>query len=350
MKIWVGRLFVVSILAALVFGLSATVLLNRFLDSPMNLPASGIILEVAKGSHLKRVSRDLARLGVIDDPRYLSLGARLSGQGNVILAGEYRLDRPLTPRELLLLLASGQVIQYSVTLIEGWTLAQAVSELGKEENLLHELSANKPDLWREQLGVDSRYERLEGLFAPDTYYFHKGMSDVDVLKLAHKQLLEVLEEEWQHRAENLPFKTAYEGLVLASIIEKETGLASERGRISAVFVNRLRRAMRLQTDPTVIYGLGDTYQGNLTRKHLRQKTAYNTYVIKGLPPSPIALAGRESIHAAFNPLQDDSLFFVAVGDGSHYFSTTIEEHNKAVREYQKFRRSKTYRSSPKREE
>mgnify|MGYP000117690741 FL=1 len=193
------------------------------------------------------------------------------------------------------------------------------------------------------LGLEAT-SHLEGQFYPDTYNFHKGDSDLDILKRAHNRLKTILGEEWAARQKDLPLESAYEALILASIIEKETGVPEERPEIAGVFVRRLQKKMRLQTDPTVIYGLGDNYQGNITRKHLRQDTIYNTYRISGLPPTPIALVGRAAIHAALNPKPGKSLYFVAKGDGSHYFSATLEEHNKAVRKFQLKRRS-DYRSS-----
>jgi UPF0755 protein len=185
----------------------------------------------------------------------------------------------------------------------------------------------------------------EGRFFPDTYRYVRGMSDLDLLKQASARLDQVLDEEWSRRAERLPYRKPYDALIMASMVEKETGVAEERGQIAGVFVRRLRSGMRLQTDPTVIFGLGERYNGNLTRAHLLEATPYNTYVIDGMPPTPIALAGREAIHAALNPAAGRSLYFVARGDGSHVFSETLEQHNSAVREYQLKRRA-DYRSSP----
>jgi UPF0755 protein len=194
------------------------------------------------------------------------------------------------------------------------------------------------------LNLGDEIKHLEGQFYPDTYTYHKNDSDIDILKRAHQRLQMILEEEWLKRDKKLPLKTSYEALTLASIIEKETGAAHERSEISGVFIRRLNTKMRLQTDPTVIYGLGERYKGNLTRKHLKEKTAYNTYRINGLPPTPIAMVGQDAIHAAVNPKAGKSLYFVAKGDGTHQFSETIRAHNNAVRKYQLKRRA-GYRSS-----
>ena len=195
----------------------------------------------------------------------------------------------------------------------------------------------------QRLGLDGQHP--EGRFFPDTYRYVRGMSDSDLLRQAHEKLTRVLDEEWQQRAEGLPYREPYQALIMASLVEKETGAAHERGEIAGVFIRRLRLGMLLQTDPTVIYGLGERYTGNLTRAHLREPTPYNTYTNPGLPPTPIAMVGREAIRAALNPRAGDSLYFVARGDGTHVFSRSLDEHNRAVREYQLKRRA-DYRSSP----
>jgi UPF0755 protein len=230
-----------------------------------------------------------------------------------------------------------------VTLIEGATVKEMLASLADHETLEKTLSATDAITLSTELGLN--VDSTEGLFLAETYYFERGATDRELLLRAHRQLNELLEKHWQNRDVNLPLKSSYEALILASIIEKETGLSSERGQISGVFVRRLNRGMRLQTDPTVIYGLGERYQGNLTRKHLKESTPYNTYRIPALPPTPIALVGEEAIVAALNPEPGKSLYFVAKGDGSHQFSDTLEQHNRAVREYQ-LKRRKDYRSTP----
>ncbi len=213
----------------------------------------------------------------------------------------------------------------------------------EEEKLQKSLNGLPDPILIERLGVEGN--SLEGWFFPDTYQYTVDMSDADILKAAHRKMQLILDEEWQQRDQNLPYKNAYEALIMASIVEKETGAAEERPAIAGIFVRRLQKGMKLQTDPTVIYGLGDAYKGNLTRKHLLEDTPYNTYTRTGLPPTPIALPGREAIHAAMHPQQGDSLFFVGKGDGHHYFSATLAEHEKAVRQYQ-LTRKKDYHSAP----
>ena len=241
------------------------------------------------------------------------------------------------------LLASGRVIQYQVTLPEGITVAQALAILRRESDLEVDLSgADDPRL----LALAEPFGHLEGLFFPDTYHYARGASDWQILQRAHDAMLDILEVEWQQRADGLPYETAYQALIMASIIERETGLPEEREQIAGVFVRRLQQGMRLQTDPTVIYGVGDEFDGNLRRAHLQDEgNAYNTYRHGGLPPSPIALPGRAAIRAALHPAQGSALFFVARGDGGHVFSDTLAEHEAAVRRYQ-LQRRQDYRSSP----
>jgi UPF0755 protein len=237
----------------------------------------------------------------------------------------------------------GEVVQYSLTLVEGWSFRQVRTALERQSKLELTLTGLSDAQLMARLGYPG--VNPEGRFFPDTYRFVRGMSDLDLLKQAYVRLEQVLAEEWQGRADGLPYKAPYDALIMASIIEKETGVPEERGEIAGVFVRRLRIGMRLQTDPTVIYGLGERYNGKLTRAHLREPTAYNTYVIDGMPPTPIAMVGREAINAALHPVAGKSLYFVARGDGSHVFSNSLEAHNRAVREYQLTRRE-DYRSSP----
>lgn len=277
----------------------------------------------------------------------LRIYGRLTGISTKIKAGEYLFDSDDSYRSALEKMINGEVVTYQVALIEGKSLREVVDSLHQVPGLLREL----PEGWHDRdvldlLGIDG-YASAEGLFFPDTYQYQKGMSELDVLRKAHTRMLRYLDKAWSAHSASKWLKNPYEALILASIVEKETGEPSERRAIAGVFIRRLEKGMRLQTDPTVIYGLGERFKGNLTRKHLREKTPYNTYTNYGLPPTPIALAGAAAIDAAMNPDRStNALYFVARGDGTHYFSETLAEHNKAVKEYQLYKRKKVYRSSP----
>ena len=302
-------------------------------EAQTNAQSEPRVFEIRPGTRLRQLATRLTDEGLIKDPYFfiaLAYEKQLQGQ---IKAGEYALTEGMRPLDLLRLFASGRSIQYPVTLIEGWTFRDALESLADHETLQTELTGLPESEIMQRVGIDEPHP--EGWLFPDTYLVARASTDVDVLKRAHERMQRVLNEEWQQRAEGLPLKTPYEALILASIIEKETGLAEERPDIAGVFVRRLQRGMRLQTDPTVIYGMGEAYDGNIRRADLRQATPYNTYVIDALPPTPIALPGREAIHAALHPADGDTLYFVARGDGSHHFSPTLEEHNCAVRQYQR---------------
>jgi UPF0755 protein len=303
-----------------------------WLGDPLPLQ-SDTVFEIRAGSSFSAVSRQLADAGILENPRLFSWYARLSGDAERIRAGEYRVAADTSPRELLEQFVAGDVLLYSFTIVEGWTARELIAALAHHEAVAATLDYEDWPALLERLGTG--YADPEGLFLPETYRFPRGTSDVELLSQAHKMLEAALSEEWAARQPDLPLSTPYEALTLASIIEKETALADERPRIAGVFVRRLRLGMRLQTDPTVIYGLGDEFDGNLTRRHLRTDTPYNTYTRRGLPPGPIALPGRAAISAALNPADGDELYFVAtgLGDGSHKFSATIDEHEAAVREY-----------------
>jgi UPF0755 protein len=312
-------------------------------QQPLALPAQGLHLAVLPGDSLRAVTDRLHRDGVLQHPQLLTLYARWTGLDQQIKHGEYLLEPVMTAKTLLELLASGRVIQYQVTLPEGISLAQALAILQQQEEL--EATLSGPDDTR-LLELAAPYGHSEGLFFPDTYHYARGATDWQILQRAHTALLDILDTEWQGREQELPYETPYEALIMASIIERETGLPEERDQIAGVFVRRLQLGMRLQTDPTVIYGVGSEFDGNLRRTHLQDEdNAYNTYRHAGLPPSPIALPGRASIHAALHPAAGEALFFVARGDGGHVFSATLAEHEAAVRQYQ-LQRRQDYRSSP----
>ena len=328
---------------------AAYLLYQHALSTPVNLPEHGLKIEIAKGETLHSVLQRLHQQGVLDSvwpARVYVKQQSLLGQAslaNKIQAGEFNLVAPMTIPFLLRYLSSNNQVSYSIQFIEGSRFIDALAILAQEPKLTQTLvGLSQAEIARKLALPDNR--SLEGQVYPDTYAFHKGDSDLDVLSRAHIRLKQVLEEEWQKRQAGLPLNSAYEALILASIIEKETGVPDERSEIAGVFTRRLQKKMRLQTDPTVIYGLGDSYKGNITSRHLREVTPYNTYRIPGLPPTPIALVGRAAIHAALHPKPGKSLYFVAKGDGSHQFSDTLEEHNRAVRQFQ-LKRREDYRSS-----
>lgn len=301
------------------------------------------MLDVRPGDTPSGLFQRLQAEGVLQDAFWLRLHWRLNLAGQTLHSGEYRMLPQMTARDLIGLWQKGEVVQYSLTLVEGWNFRQLRAALAGQPKLEQTLAGLSDAEIMERLGKPGVHP--EGRFFPDTYRFTRGVSDQELLRRARERLDSVLAEEWEKRAEGLPYKDAEEALIMASIIEKETGVPHERGEIAGVFVRRLARGMLLQTDPTVIYGMGEGYAGRITRNDLRTPTPYNTYTNAGLPPTPIAMVGREAIHAALHPAEGKTLYFVARGDGSHAFSETLEEHNRAVREYQLKRRA-DYRSSP----
>jgi len=303
-----------------------------FRDTPLKLAEESVIFEVPKGATLAAVARDLEEAGVIKDARYLKWYGRYTGQANRIRAGEYRLTDALRPDDLLNLLVSGKSVTYSLTLLEGWNIRQVRAAVAAHEALKQTLEGVDNEKLMELLGLPGVHP--EGRFFPETYQFTRGMSDLEFLRRAQRMMDQELAAAWDQKAENIPLKNPYEALILASIVEKETGQASERAQIAGVFTLRLRKGMKLQTDPTVIYGMGERFDGNIRRKDLREDTPYNTYVHTGLPPTPIAIPGRGALRAAVNPAEGKAIYFVARGDGTHAFSATLAEHNAAVRKYQ----------------
>lgn len=302
------------------------------LDTPGPAPAP-VVVEIPAGMALSRVAARLEDAGVLRHGWLFEWYGRLSGQAERVRAGEYRFPPQATPREVMARLVSGEVVLHSMTIVEGWTFRQLRAALAAHPALRQTLQDVPGEELMARLGREG--EHPEGWFLPETYRFPRGTSDFELLRMAHGAMLRALEAAWATRREDLPLASAYEALILASIIEKETGLAEERAEIAGVFVRRLERRMRLQTDPTVIYGLGPQFEGRLRRIHLDTDTPYNTYTRFGLPPTPIALPGRAALAAAVQPLEGRSLYFVATGrpDGSHYFSETLEEHNRAVQRY-----------------
>jgi len=306
---------------------------RRALDEPMNTGDTSVSLTVASGSTFREVAAELHSRKLLSSPEGLVWFARWRGLSTQIKAGEYKVAAHTTPKGLLHQLVAGKVVQWSFTIVEGWTFKQLRSELSMHDKIVHTLEDLDSPNVMSLLGAPK--EHPEGWFYPDTYHFPAGTTDVEFLRRALQAMQTRLDEEWQGRADDLPFQQPYEALVLASIIERETAAVAERGDIAGVFVRRLRKGMRLEADPTVIYGLGDDFDGNLTRKHLESDTPYNTYTRRGLPPTPIALPSGDAVRAALNPEDGNTLFFVARGDGSgrHYFSATYPEHEKAVQRY-----------------
>ena len=305
---------------------------RSFLSTPLVVDGDGVTLEIPRGSGLRRVSDDLATRGLITAPDLLVLHGRLNGMDTGIKAGEYRIEPGTTPPQLLRQLTSGRVMLHALTLVEGWTFDQALPAIRAMPMLTATLEGLDAATVMERLGEPGQHP--EGRFFPDTYHFPRGTTDLEFLRRARDTMREVLDRAWGERAEGLPYGDSYEALVLASIVEKETSLPEERAEVAGVFVRRLQKRMRLQADPTVIYGLGAAFDGNLRKRDLRADTPYNSYTRKGLPPTPIALPGRGSIEAALNPAATKALYFVATGNGSHVFAKTLTEHQANVRRYQ----------------
>lgn len=319
----------------------ATMHVNRFMDTPVSVPDGGMDFEITSGTPFASVCRDLEELGIVEDGDLLRWYARWTGQAGQIQAGNYRIKSGTTPLELLEQFTSGDVRLYSVTIVEGWNHREVLKALHANPNITATMTDEDWPVLLAELGSDATWP--EGLFLPETYYFPLRATDRSILAEAYRLMQRVLQEEWEARAEDAPVTTPYEALILASIVEKETARADERERIAGVFARRLEKNMRLQTDPTVIYGIGPDFNGNLTRRDLRTDTPYNTYTRQGLPPTPIAMPGRAAIHAALHPAPGNELYFVAtgLGDGSHAFSETHAEHEAAVQEYlQRLRRQR----------
>lgn len=327
-----GRKGQVAVVAGLLLVLATVrvfVFLQR-LDQPLVLAGPQTLI-VDTGTSFTRIVRDLQAGQVLPPGWDLLIYARMEGLASQIKAGEYALAEGLTARGLLQKLVNGDVVYHQVRIVEGWTLQQALEALHAHPALVAQLPDDDPVALQAALGMT---EYPEGQFFPDTYNFTRGTTDLQLLRRAHTLMQEVLDTAWVARDAGLPYATPLEALIMASIVEKETGVAAERAQIAGVFIRRLQRNMRLQTDPTVIYGLGQSFDGNLTRAHLESDTPWNTYTRAGLPLTPIALPGRAAIEASLHPDASEYLYFVARGDGTHYFSSTLDEHNRAVAQYQ----------------
>jgi UPF0755 protein len=310
---------------------------------------SPIVIEVDKGDSFNQITDKLLAKSLNMNPFWFKVIAVQEKAANKLKTGEYELAPGLTLPEILVMFVQGKTRQYAITFPEGRSFKEILQEVEKNPNLEHTLHDVDFKVLMSRLGADIKHSAIapgialppasmqspEGLFFPDTYFFEKHTSDVALLKRAYDKMQLVLQQEWCNKAETLPFKTPYEALILASIVEKETGVVAERPLIAGVFMRRLQAGMLLQTDPTVIYGMGENYQGNIGYNDLKTATPYNTYMIKGLPPTPIAMPGRDAIYAALHPDNSNTLYFVARGDGTHEFSATLKEHNLAVDSFQR---------------
>jgi UPF0755 protein len=328
--ILIKRLFI----ALIVLALLGAGFLGMWAHSPIvGQEQKPIPFEVKPGSGVRSTASQIAGAGIPVNPLLLEVLARGTGRGAKLKAGHYELKPGTTPTSLVDQLVRGQFAQETLTIIEGWTFRQMREAIAAHPSLRKETTGlSDKDLMRL---ISPHYATPEGLFFPDTYKFAKGASDLQIYKHAHALLLKNLEQAWAARAPSLPYKSPYEALIMASIIEKETGQKSERNMIAAVFVNRLKRGMLLQTDPTVIYGMGERFDGNIRKRDLQTDTPYNTYTRAGLPPTPISLPGAESLAAALAPADSSALYFVSRGNGSSHFSNSLSDHNRAVDKYQR---------------
>ena len=297
------------------------------------LAKSPLQFSISAGSSLRSATQQMLAAGVIDSAFPFEVLTRLFGDPRNIKAGNYEVEQGITPLELIDKISRGKNSALAITFVEGWTFRQMRKALEENPELRHDTRGLSDADVLQKLGVNERSP--EGLFFPDTYHFSTGVSDLNILRRSYDLMQKQLAAQWEQRAPDVPLTTPYEALVLASIIEKETGKAVERSIISAVFLNRLKLGMKLQTDPTVIYGMGDAFDGNLRKQDLLNDTPYNTYVRTGMPPTPIAMPGLGSLYAALHPASTDALYFVAKGDGSSHFSKSLEEHDRAVTKYQK---------------
>ena len=340
------KLFLFFLLAFTVAVVGAWFLYNHYerqLLAPLPIEES-VVVNVSQGTSFQQLMRRFEIDGWLKKADFMRLYSRLYPDLTSIRAGEYTVNLGDSLMDLIDKMNRGDVIVHRFTIIEGHTFRQMIATLHADERIQPTLKEKSESELMEIITGDPELP-AEGMFLAETYQFIRDDKDVDILRRAYRDLQSFLETQWMSRDENLPYTSPYEAIIMASIIERETGVPAERSKIAGVFVRRLNIGMRLQTDPTVIYGMGDRYQGRITRADLQQPTPWNTYTINGLPPTPISMVGREAIVAAFNPLEGDELYFVARGDGTHHFSATLREHNNAVNRYQRNRRS-DYRSSP----
>ncbi|MDO8464621.1 MAG: endolytic transglycosylase MltG [Gallionella sp.] len=324
------RLFIFAIILVLLSTAGA----GYYAYRPLPLPATPFEFSLKQGGSLKSMARDMRQAGLLEQDQLFVWLGRLLGKSTQLKAGNYALEHPVSPLELLEMFTKGDVSQNQMSVIEGWTFRQLRAALNASPDVAHDtLNLTDAEILQ-RIGATENHP--EGLFFPDTYYFAAGSSDLAIIRRAYRVMQQHLQEAWAGRDAGLPLQTPYQALTLASIVEKETGTPGDRAMIAGVFVNRLRKGMLLQTDPTVIYGLGEKIDGNLRKRDLLADTAYNTYTRGGLTPTPIALPGMAALQATLHPAKTDALYFVARGDGSSEFSGTLEQHNRAVNRYQKY--------------
>lgn len=326
----IKRTLILIVITLSLFGISFFVLLEKQMQQPLSFEQDQL-LTIHQGSSVASFAKQLVSKGWIKNRFWLRAYARINPDLVNIKAGTYQFTTGLSLQEMLRLLNSGKEHQFQITFVEGSTFKQWLSQINKEAQLSKVLINLSNEDIAQKIGIEQG--NPEGWFYPETYAFTKGTTDLQLLSRAFNKMNKSLAELWENRASNLPYESPYSALIMASIIEKETSHIPEQPLISSVFINRLKKRMRLQTDPTVIYGLGDRYKGDITRAHLREKTAYNTYRINGLPPTPIAMPSYSAIKATLNPATSDYYYFVSNGEGKHVFSKTLNEHNKAVRDY-----------------
>lgn len=320
------------IIFSMIVSLGLFAWLAYYAISPLKLQPNSQEITIQPKSGLRSIANQLVKQGVLNEPWRFIIIARLLNKQSYLQAGSYTLNKNVSPYQLLLSLNHGKTTQGSITFIEGRTFAQMQEKIIKNDAIKQTLTGLSESEMLKLMGSD--YSVAEGLFFPDTFYFDRNTTDTVILKRSYDSMQSKLAKAWQGRDANLPYKNSYQALIMASIIEKETGKAVERPMIAGVFINRLRMGMRLQTDPTVIYGMGKYYDGNLRKKDLIADTPYNTYTRDGLPPTPIAMPGMAAINAALHPTTTKALYFVGKGDGSHLFSNNLADHNLAVVRYQ----------------
>ncbi len=342
MKKWIIRLIIITSVVLIASTSWLWLSIKQFENENISITTEQESFLINSGSSLYQVANALERKGIISSARMFVWMTRFEGYDTHIQAGEYALTANMTPVSLLTLFVSGKVKQYSVTLLEGWRFNEVIDAIKNANVLKQTINDYSPIAVMTAIGKEGIHP--EGRFFPDTYSFPSGTTDIQFLKRAYVMMEEVLVQEWTQKVEGLPLKNMEEALILASIVEKETGNPDDRNKIAGVFIRRLQKGMRLQTDPTVIYGLGENFDGNLRRRDLQNDTPYNTYTRHGLTPTPIALPGRESIHAVLHPDDSNALYFVAKGNGESHFSATLQEHNEAVIKYQLKGRRKSFSS------